>query len=110
MTPPEGGTNPVTYEWTDARGFNSVMVQVGSFQSAATHEYSTGNWLAGKTCTELTHLTDEDNCWVKVTRYDPSRTLGFLGKWNPFRHGITRKTWVGYDEYKNVAIKKTSNS
>ncbi len=86
-----GGLNPVTYSWIDARGFNSVVVQVGSFTMPVINKHESGNWLSGKVCMRLEHYTDEDNCWVKVTRYDPTNVaMGALGRWNPFARGITK--------------------
>ena len=100
-----GGLNPITYRWTDMRGDSRVVVQAGPFTvpTVATRKY--GNWLKGKTCSYLAHHTDEDNCWIKVTKYPPTNvSMGSLGKWNPFMRGVS-KVGRAYFGIRSVGLK-----
>jgi hypothetical protein len=92
-----GGLNPVHYAWTDMRGYNEVWVQVGPFIMPQLKQYKTGNWLKGKVCNGLIHSTDENNCWVKVTKNSPSQNMGALGRWNPFNRGVNKISYAYFD-------------
>ncbi len=64
-----------------------------------------GNWLKGKTCATLVHYTDEDNCWIKVTKYPPTNvSMGSLGRWNPFMRGVS-KVGRAYFGIRSVGLK-----
>ena len=100
-----GGLNPITYRWTDMRGDSRVVVQAGPFTVPTIATIRYGNWLKGKTCSYLAHYTDEDNCWIKVTKYPPTNvSLGSLGKWNPFIPGVS-KVGRAYFGIRSVGLK-----
>ncbi len=101
-----GGYNPIIYQWDDARGHTTVQVTAGPFRMAATKTSS--SWT--KTCVRLVNYTDADNCWIRVTRFEPGGDqvpVGPLGNWNPFNRGIT-KISKAYYSFDKVGIKATS--
>ncbi|MBI5873181.1 MAG: hypothetical protein HZB36_03455 [Candidatus Omnitrophica bacterium] len=101
-----GGYPTVTYRWTDSRGYNSVVVTVGDFIIPHIDDESrdTG-WFSTDECIVLKDYADlYDNCWVRVTKYPPSKDLstvtvsmGALGKFNPFNRGVTKKSYAEYN-------------
>lgn len=87
-----GNHNCVQYIWQDSRGTNTIRVEVGPFKMPRLHRKSSF-W---KVCMQLKDYTDDNRCWVKVTKYESAPNVGIFGKWNPFRRGITRISKVGY--------------
>jgi hypothetical protein len=103
-----GGINPVTYRWNDSRGYNSVEVEVGNFTIPYIDDESRDrNWYSTDECAVLQGHTDElKECWVKVTRNQPTSTedpstitvpMGVLGNFNPFNRGVTKKSYADYN-------------
>ncbi len=93
---PFGGINPVTYAWRDSRGDHSVRVEVGPFKVPQVKKKKKGNFLVGKICLRVVDYEDDGSrAWVRVTRQDPARSLGFW-RWNPFGGRITKMARVSY--------------
>jgi len=100
-----GGLNPITYRWTDSRGYNRVTVQAGPYRMPYIKTEKHGNWLKGKVCSVLKEHTDGDRCWIRVTKYPPSNVeMGPLGRFNPFMRGIT-KVGKAYYSVGSVGLK-----
>lgn len=115
-----GGLNPVTYTWSDRRGTQSVVVELGDYKIPTIQSVDHGNWFSGSTCSELfyfsndqsTHGCSPPHCnqaWVKITRYGGSSPMGFLGRWNPFGPGWgVSKAAEAYYSYDRVGLKNRS--
>ncbi len=106
-----GELDCVIYTWDvdDGSGnikWNSVRVKVGNFQLPAVVAVKYGNWLYGRICQELHHYTDEDNCWVEITKSSPPREMGDLGTWNPFAVRPLKKRAKVDFSYDHVRLKQ----
>jgi hypothetical protein len=114
-----GGKNPAMYSWTDRRGSQRVVVQIGNFVVPSLGEFNHGNWLSNETCTELFNYSDSpvnrgcsgaacDQAWVRIWRYNqPATSLGPIGSWNPFNRPIV-KAASAYYNYRDVGLKNKS--
>jgi hypothetical protein len=95
-----GGSNPIRYYWEDSRGLNTVAVQASGFVVPRIVTEKRGSWLKGKVCSVLKNYSDENNCWIKVTKYPPANvSLGILGRFNPFNRGVSKvgRAYYGID-------------
>lgn len=97
-----GGLNPLKYEWVDTAGRHKVIVQAGPFRVPRLRTEDHGNFISGETCNELVDYRDRGNCWIRVTRDDASPNVGLLGRWNPFRRPIAKRSRAeyGYRDHK----------
>jgi len=76
--------NPAIYPWKDSRGDLSIIVEVGPYRFARIVPSRHGSILNRKVCATLFDYTDDNRCWVKVSRTEPSnKDMGLLGIWNP---------------------------
>lgn len=91
-----GGLNPLKYEWVDTAGRHKVIVQAGPFRVPRLRTEDHGNFISGETCNELVDYRDRGNCWIRVTRDDTSPDIGLLGKWNPFKRPIAKRSKAEY--------------
>lgn len=95
----QGGTNPVTYAWTDSRGDHSVQAGVGPFKVAHIKKQKSGNFLKKKICLVLKDYSDAETgmpATVTITRQDPpNKRIGFWN-WNPHGGTITKVSRVSY--------------
>lgn len=102
-----GGLNPIRYYWEDSRGLNEVKVQASNFIMPRIKTKKSGGFFKGKVCAVLEHHSDEDNCWIKVTKYPPANVaLGVLGRFNPFNRGVS-KVGKAYYGVGRVGLKDT---
>lgn len=93
-----GGTNPVRYSWGDLRGEHWVEVRVGNFRLPKIEKKKYGNWWKGRTCMELRDYDEASQSpenYIQVRRYDQSKNMGFLGRWNPF-NTVTKRSYYYY--------------
>jgi len=117
-TPPGCCANPgctnqncAEYCWTDGRGDEHVLVQLGAYDIPQIRVRTTGNFLMSKTCNYIYPEgwrsggnMDASKCSVMITRVDPTKSLGPLGYWNPFARPITKKAWAYY-KWDRVGLK-----
>ena len=87
-----GGKNPAGYLWTDSRGTLSVEAEVGPFKVARTKTKKSSK----KICIVLKDYSDDGSrSWVKITRQEPSKELGFWN-WNAYGGKTTKLSRSAY--------------
>lgn len=104
--------NCAEYCWTDSRGDEHVLVQLGAYKIPAIRVRKSGNFLMNKTCNYIWPEDwrsggnmDENQCSVMIIRVDPTKSLGPLGYWNPFAaRPVTKKAWAYY-KWDRVGLK-----
>jgi hypothetical protein len=86
------GGNPAVYEWTDSRGQHYIKITIAPYVEPEVVKTKSGGWFKGKKCIVLVNWQKPVNVEIERSDEQSTESVGILGQWNPFHHGIVKRS------------------